>query len=77
MKIKKASTSWYPVCVSCHVDMDIQIIVTNHGDDSLSDAHVAGPVFDRMEHDMGFLKSWWLLWPTGTRIRLIVVRSVA
>jgi len=35
------------------VDMDSQIIVANHIEDSVSDAHAAEPVLERMEQDLG------------------------
>jgi transposase len=37
------------------VDMDSQIIVANHIEDSVSDAHAAGPALESMEQDLGQL----------------------
>jgi hypothetical protein len=35
------------------VDMDSQIIVANHIEDSVSDAHAAAPILERMEQEQG------------------------
>jgi hypothetical protein len=43
-KIKKAQAA---------LDMDSQIIVANHIEDSVSDVHAAEPVLERMEQNLG------------------------
>lgn len=50
---KKGDGTRYVYNVQIAVDMDSQIIVANHIEDSVSDAHAAEPVLESMEEELG------------------------
>lgn len=52
---KQGDGTRYVYNAQAAVDMDSQIIVTNHVEDSVSDAHAAEPVLENMERDLGEL----------------------
>ena len=53
---KKGDGTRYVYNAQAAVAMDSQIIVANHIEDSVSDAHAAKPVLERMEQDLGLPK---------------------
>jgi len=50
---KQGEGTRYVYNAQAAVDMDSQVIVANHIEDSVSDAHAAEPVLERMEQDLG------------------------
>ena len=52
---KQGDGTRYVYNLQAAVDMDSQIIVANHIEDSVSDAHAAEPILESMEHDLGQL----------------------
>lgn len=50
---KKGDGTRYVYNLQIAVDMDSQIIVANHIEDSVSDAHAAEPVLESLEQDLG------------------------
>lgn len=52
---KKSDGTWYVYNAQAAVDMESQIIVENHIEDSVQDAHAAEPALKNMKQDLGVL----------------------